>query len=125
MVILFFFCLSVVFVVLFALFYVLFFYIILTGDLFFVRSFFLFFLFPDQTFSILGDDLTSQERATLGHFRYQKNWALLHQDRALMPRNTVTWSSWNYLSVTRHGDKNRTAKKGERELTSDVSVTYW
>ena len=49
----------------------------------------------------------------LGGFRYQDNRAVLHTDRALMPRRRKVWSSWNYLSNGRHDAGNR------------VSLTYW
>jgi hypothetical protein len=47
----------------------------------------------------------------LGAFRYQRNRAVLHTDRNLMPRRRAVWSSWNYLA--------------ERAGDAKVSVTYW
>jgi len=43
------------------------------------------------------DDPSPQERALLGAFRYAKNRAVLHSDRALMPRREPLWASWNYV----------------------------
>ena len=45
----------------------------------------------------------------LKNFRYQKNVAFLHKDKKLMPKNKLTWSSWNYLS----------------QKNSKSSLTYW
>jgi len=50
---------------------------------------------PDQALSILGTGATPREREVLGHFRYQPNAAVVHTDRALMPRRKSLWSSWN------------------------------
>ena len=45
----------------------------------------------------------------LKNFRYQKNVAFLHKDKKLMPKNKLTWSSWNYLS----------------QKNTKSSLTYW
>lgn len=66
----------------------------------------------DQALAMLGAP-TAEERAVLGAFRYQDNVAILHTDRALMPRRRGVWSAWNYLS-----DSATDHKRG-------VSVTYW
>jgi predicted NAD/FAD-binding protein len=50
----------------------------------------------DQALTML-EDPTPQERALLGAFRYAKNRAVLHTDRALMPRREALWASWNYV----------------------------
>ena len=55
---------------------------------------------------------TSDERRLLGAFSYTPNTAVLHSDRAFMPRRRRAWSSWNYIG--RGGP-------GGRELC----VTYW
>jgi len=52
----------------------------------------------DQTLAILGSAATPLERAVLGAVRYQPNRALLHTDRALLPRRRATWSAWNYAA---------------------------
>ena len=59
---------------------------------------------------------SDRRAALLASFRYQANRAVLHSDRALMPRRGRVWSSWNYLasSCTRPGDGD-----------PGVSVTYW
>jgi predicted NAD/FAD-binding protein len=58
-------------------------------------------------------DATVRERALLSWFPCQPNGAVLHGDRALMPRRRTIWSSWNYLAQ-------RSTAQSAR-----VSVTYW
>ena len=43
------------------------------------------------------NDPSAEENALLGAFRYAKNRAVLHSDRALMPRREPLWASWNYV----------------------------
>lgn len=43
-------------------------------------------------------DAYDDEQKVLGGFRYQPNDAILHTDRALLPRREKVWSAWNYLS---------------------------
>jgi len=50
----------------------------------------------DQALSLLKDP-SENEVAILEAFPYQKNTAILHTDVSLMPKNKLTWSSWNYL----------------------------
>ena len=52
----------------------------------------------DRTLALLGRDASAEERALLGAVRYQPNRAVLHTDRALLPRVQSTWSAWNYLA---------------------------
>jgi len=52
----------------------------------------------DQAMAILGDSATPQERRLLGAIRYAPNRAVLHTDRALLPRDPALWSAWNYMS---------------------------
>ena len=66
----------------------------------------------DQALAMLAD-ADAQERAVLGRFPYQSNYAVLHRDEALMPRRRKAWASWNYRS-------DRAADPAE-----PVSVTYW
>lgn len=44
-------------------------------------------------------DADEAERAVLAGVRYQPNAAVLHTDRALLPRREAVWSAWNYLCV--------------------------
>jgi predicted NAD/FAD-binding protein len=55
---------------------------------------------------------SAEETRLLGAFRYSRNEAVLHSDRAAMPRRRRAWASWNYLSEVREGDR-------------ALSVTYW
>jgi predicted NAD/FAD-binding protein len=52
----------------------------------------------DQALALLGDSASSQERRLLGAIRYAPNRAVLHTDRALLPRDPALWSAWNYMS---------------------------
>ncbi|MCB1687451.1 MAG: FAD-dependent oxidoreductase [Halioglobus sp.] len=49
----------------------------------------------DQALALL-EDPTQAEREILGAIPYQKNDVVLHTDIRMLPRNTKTWSSWNY-----------------------------
>lgn len=51
----------------------------------------------DESLALL-EDVSSEESALLGAFRYTRNRAVLHTHRALMPRSQVRWASWNYIS---------------------------
>jgi len=50
----------------------------------------------DQALALLKDP-SDNEASILGALPYQKNTAILHTDVSLMPKNKLTWSSWNYL----------------------------
>lgn len=52
----------------------------------------------DQALAILSDSATEEERSLLGAIRYAPNRAVLHTDRALLPRDPALWSAWNYMS---------------------------
>lgn len=62
----------------------------------------------DEALELLKD-ADPFEKKILSKFRYVKNRALLHSDRALMPKRQRIWSSWNYMG---------SAETGPR-------VTYW
>ena len=49
----------------------------------------------DQALSMLQQP-TAQERETLSAIQYQKNEAVLHTDRSLLPIRKKAWASWNY-----------------------------
>jgi predicted NAD/FAD-binding protein len=48
------------------------------------------------TLKILGD-ARPEERDLLTQVRYQRNIAVLHRDRRLLPHRPKVWSAWNYL----------------------------
>jgi len=48
--------------------------------------------------AILGHAATDAQRAVLSAIRYQPNRAVLHTDRALLPRDEKLWSAWNYFA---------------------------
>jgi len=50
----------------------------------------------DQALALLRDP-SDNEASILGALPYQKNTAILHTDVSLMPKNKLSWSSWNYL----------------------------
>jgi predicted NAD/FAD-binding protein len=54
---------------------------------------------------------TREEQALLGAFRYSRNVAVLHTDKALMPRRKAAWSAWNHI--------------GRRDDPDGFCVTYW
>ncbi|MFM7718185.1 MAG: NAD(P)/FAD-dependent oxidoreductase [Actinomycetota bacterium] len=66
----------------------------------------------DHALAILGADATSEERAVLGAFRFQRNVAVLHRDASFLPRRPSARASWNYLAE-------RLRQPGA------VSLTYW
>jgi predicted NAD/FAD-binding protein len=49
----------------------------------------------DQALGMLADP-SPAEREVLGAIPYQRNEAVLHTDRRLMPRRRAAWSSWNF-----------------------------
>jgi predicted NAD/FAD-binding protein len=49
----------------------------------------------DQALAILAD-ASDREHELLGAIPYQRNEAVLHTDRRLLPRRPAAWSSWNY-----------------------------
>ena len=52
----------------------------------------------DQAQAILGFTASDGQREVLSAIRYQPNRALLHTDRALLPRDEKLWSAWNYFA---------------------------
>jgi predicted NAD/FAD-binding protein len=52
----------------------------------------------DQALAILGFTATDGQREVLSAIRYQPNRAILHTDRALLPRDEKLWSAWNYFA---------------------------
>jgi uncharacterized protein len=63
----------------------------------------------DQALAILTD-AGETERELLGAVRYAPNIAVLHSDRAAMPRRKAAWASWNVSK----GDPN-----------APIELTYW
>lgn len=66
----------------------------------------------DEALGLLADP-TATERDVLGAFQYTDNLAVLHDDRALMPKRRATWGSWNYMGA--RGDDGSTP----------LCVSYW
>ncbi len=52
----------------------------------------------DQAQAILGYTASDAQREVLAAIRYQPNRAILHTDRALLPRDEKLWSAWNYFA---------------------------
>jgi len=63
--------------------------------------------------TILGDGASALERKLLGAFSYQRNLAVVHGDRALLPKRRRVWASWNYLAEDMRSGSER------------VSISYW
>jgi predicted NAD/FAD-binding protein len=66
----------------------------------------------DEALALLADP-SADERRLLGAIRYTPNVAVLHDDRALMPRRRSVWASWNYIGNSR-ADADRS-----------LCVSYW
>eukprot|EP01037_Dinobryon_pediforme_P018018 gene18018-18255_t len=66
----------------------------------------------DQALKLLADP-SAEETRLLSAFRYSRNTAVLHSDRALMPKRKITWSAWNFIGDGGEGDARR------------LCVTYW
>lgn len=49
----------------------------------------------DQALEMLGDP-SNEEKDILGAIKYQNNDVVLHTDESLLPKTSLTWSSWNY-----------------------------
>jgi predicted NAD/FAD-binding protein len=64
----------------------------------------------DQALALLADP-SDVEREVLGAIPYQRNEAVLHTDRSLLPRRRRAWASWNYHL--------------ESEPRGVPTVTYW
>ncbi|MDP3637027.1 MAG: FAD-dependent oxidoreductase, partial [Azonexus sp.] len=52
----------------------------------------------DQALAILGFSASDAQRDVLAAIRDQPNRAVLHTDRALLPRDEKLWSAWNYFA---------------------------
>ena len=65
----------------------------------------------DQALALLGPDATRLEREVLGAFPYQRNEAVLHTDRTVMPRRRRAWASWNAHLLD--------------DASGPAKVTYW
>ena len=53
----------------------------------------------DQSLALL-QDADAAEAAVLGAIRYHPNRAVLHTDRAMLPRRPLAWAAWNYERAT-------------------------
>ena len=58
----------------------------------------------DQALRIIGDP-TPLERQVLGAIPYQRNEAVVHTDRRVLPRRRRAWASWNYYRPPGHGQQ--------------------
>jgi len=64
----------------------------------------------DEALSIIGNP-SDEEKKILSNFSYKENFAYIHTDEKVMPKNKNAWSSWNSLM-----NKNNIKKN---------SITYW
>ncbi|KZT25415.1 FAD/NAD(P)-binding domain-containing protein [Neolentinus lepideus HHB14362 ss-1] len=76
----------------------------------------------DTTLNILnaGSGPTDDERRILSRFQWNRNIAVLHSDKELMPRERLAWSCWNVLSSSTQ-DRHGNVKVNEDQ----ISLTYW
>ena len=73
----------------------------------------------DQALRILQSgesDVSDEEQALLSAIPYQKNLAILHRDKSLMPKRKAAWASWNYL---------QTKQSSSDGNPGSLCVTYW
>jgi predicted NAD/FAD-binding protein len=64
----------------------------------------------DEALSII-EDPSDNEKKILSNFSYKENFAFIHTDEKVMPKNKNAWSSWNSLMDKDNVEKN--------------SITYW
>ena len=64
----------------------------------------------DQALKLLQTP-TEEEKLVLSKFKYRNNIAYLHSDSRIMPKNTKTWSSWNFIK--------------KKENNNNFTLTYW
>ena len=64
----------------------------------------------DQALAMLADP-SDRERELLGSIPYQRNEAVLHTDRSLLPRRRAAWASWNCHLLGEEPDR--------------TALTYW
>ena len=64
----------------------------------------------DEALALI-DNPTEQEKRLLSNFSYRENYAILHSDESVMPRNKKVWSSWNSSVDPKNLNKS--------------SLTYW
>ncbi|MBA2487171.1 MAG: FAD-dependent oxidoreductase [Nitrospira sp.] len=58
----------------------------------------------DQALGLLADP-SPLEKDILGAIHYQRNEAVLHTDRSLLPRRRLAWAAWNYHLLPTQPDR--------------------
>jgi len=66
----------------------------------------------DQALNLLAAP-TNPEKEIIGAIKYQKNNIIVHSDESFMPKQKTAWSSWVYLSESKHDAKPK------------VCLSYW
>ncbi|KAI9820695.1 MAG: hypothetical protein M1827_005064 [Pycnora praestabilis] len=69
----------------------------------------------DQATELIREGASGEEIEIMSGFQTSKNVAVLHSDLALMPKRTVAWSSWNYMTKSSPKSSN----------VGQVCLTYW
>jgi predicted NAD/FAD-binding protein len=69
----------------------------------------------DQAMDIMRETANDEEASILSSFKTSKNTTILHSDLSLMPKNTIAWSAWNYITKTPQS----------KEDEPQVCLTYW
>ena len=76
----------------------------------------------DTSLSLLRDP-DDAERAVLGAFGFAQNRAVLHRDRAFMPKRRAAWASWNYLIPESGGSGDAVNRLQNISAVEDLFVT--
>ncbi|KAI0349582.1 FAD/NAD(P)-binding domain-containing protein [Trametes cingulata] len=76
----------------------------------------------DTTVEILkaGGEMSPEETRILEAFKWNRNEAVLHSDKRLMPVSRLAWSCWNYLTTSVTDSAGRYLPN-----VNQVSLTYW
>ncbi|OWZ79075.1 amine oxidase [Cryptococcus neoformans Bt85] len=81
----------------------------------------------DQAVSLLGENISLEEKAVLGGCEWSANEAVVHYDEELMPTRKKAWTAWNYLTSTKpispsHESKTSASAVNTISITFDLNV---
>ncbi|UOH84746.1 hypothetical protein LQV05_001559 [Cryptococcus neoformans] len=81
----------------------------------------------DQAVSLLGENISLEEKAVLGGCEWSANEAVVHYDEELMPTRKKAWTAWNYLTSTKpispsHESKTSVSAVNTISITFDLNV---
>lgn len=78
----------------------------------------------DQAREIIRKSATKQELDIMSAFETSANTAVLHTDESLMPRRSIAWASWNYLTRTTTTTTGSPSSSSNTGIPSSVCLTY-